>query len=292
MIHYLERQWGVHYAIGGTGTVVNGLVKLFKELGGKIHLNAEIKKITVKNKKASGVTLSDGTVHFADAVVSNGDVALTYMNLIDKEQRRKYTNRKLENMKYSMSIFVIYFGTKKRYTDTNLVHHNIILGKRYKGLLDDIFNKKHLADDFSLYVHMPSYTDSTIAPEGHEAFYALSPVPHLGSDIDWKKQAKPYRDKIMNFLEKNYLPGLQANIVAEHYVDPLYFRDELNSYLGSGFSLQPVLTQSAWFRPHNRSEDFDNLYFVGAGTHPGAGLPGVLSSAKIVDNLIENSCLN
>jgi phytoene desaturase len=291
MIHYLERQWGVHYAIGGTGTVVNGLALLFEELGGKIHLNSEVTEITVKNRKVSGVKLADGSGHSADAVVSNADVAFTYMNLIGKEKRRKYTNRKLERMKYSMSLFVIYFGTKKRYTDTNLVHHNIILSKRYRELLDDIFNKKHLADDFSLYLHMPTYTDSTVAPDGHEAFYALSPVPHLGSGTDWKKEAKPYRDKIMNFLEQNYLPGLQENIVAEHYVDPLYFQNDLNSYLGSGFSIQPVLTQSAWFRPHNRSEDFENLYFAGAGTHPGAGLPGVLSSAKIVDNLIDNSNL-
>jgi phytoene desaturase len=191
-----------------------------------------------------------------------------------------------------MSLFVIYFGTKKKYSGTKLVHHNIILGKRYKGLLDDIFTKKKLADDFSLYLHMPTYTDSSVAPEGCDAFYVLSPVPHLGSGIDWKKQAKPYRDKIINFLEENYLPDLQNNIIAEHYIDPLHFRDELNSYLGSAFSVQPVLTQSAWFRPHNLSEDFENLYIVGAGTHPGAGLPGVLSSAKIVDNLIENSNLN
>lgn len=292
MIHYLERRWGVHYSIGGTGAAVNGLVKLFGELGGKIHMNSEIKEITVKNRKVTGVKFTDCSEYSADAIVSNADVAFTYMNLIEKEQRRKYSNKKLENMKYSMSLFVIYFGTKKRYTDTNLVHHNIILGKRYKGLLDDIFTKKHLAEDFSLYLHMPTYSDNTIAPEGHEAFYVLSPVPHLGSAVDWKKEAGPYRDKIMNFLERNYLPGLKANIVAEHYVDPLYFRDELNSYLGSGFSVQPVLTQSAWFRPHNRSEDFDNLYFVGAGTHPGAGLPGVLSSAKIIDNLIENTYLN
>jgi phytoene desaturase len=291
MIHYLERQWGVHYAIGGTGTVVNGLARLFEELGGKIHLNAEVTEITVKNRKVNGVKLADGSEHRADAVVSNADVAYTYMNLIEKNQRHKYTNRKLEKMKYSMSLFVIYFGTKKRYNYTNLVHHNIILSKRYRELLDDIFTKKHLAEDFSLYLHMPTYTDSTVAPEGHEAFYALSPVPHLGSGTDWKKEAKPYRDKIINFLEQNYLPGLQQNIVAEHYVDPLYFRNDLNSYLGSGFSLQPVLTQSAWFRPHNKSEEFDNLYFAGAGTHPGAGLPGVLSSAKIVDNLIDNSNL-
>jgi len=181
---------------------------------------------------------------------------------------------------------VIYFGTKRLYRDQGLAHHNIILGKRYKELLSDIFNKGHLSDDFSLYLHMPTLTDSSIAPEGHENFYVLSPVPHLGADIDWTEQAQPYRNAIMQFLEDNYLPDLGANIVAEHHIDPLHFRDTLNSHLGSAFSVQPILTQSAWFRPHNRSEEFENLYFVGAGTHPGAGLPGVLSSSIIVENLI------
>jgi phytoene desaturase len=202
--------------------------------------------------------------------------------------RRKYSNRKIERTRYSMSLFVIYFGTKRRYLDAGLKHHNIILGKRYKGLLNDIFTRKKLSEDFSLYLHVPTLTDRTIAPEGCEGFYVLSPVPHLGSGIDWNKAAKPYRDKIMNFLEENYLPGLQENIIAEHCIDPLHFQNTLNSYLGSAFSVEPILTQSAWFRPHNRSEDFDNLYIVGAGTHPGAGLPGVLSSAKIAENLIDN----
>jgi phytoene desaturase len=191
--------------------------------------------------------------------------------------------------KYSMSLVVIYFGTKKRYLDSELAHHNIILGPRYKHLLSDIFNKKILSEDFSLYLHMPTITDPSLAPEGHEAFYVLSPVPHLGADIDWTVAAKPYRDAIMQFLEDNYLPDLQENIVVEHMIDPIHFRDELNSEMGAAFSIQPVLTQSAWFRPHNRSEDFDNLYFVGAGTHPGAGLPGVLSSSKIAEDLIINS---
>jgi phytoene desaturase len=292
LIHYLERRWGIHYAVGGTGSIVKGLAELFIELGGELKLSTEVKGITVKNRKVTGVKLADGSDYTAEAVVSNADVAFTYMNLITKEHRRKYSNRKLEKMKYSMSLFVIYFGTKKRYNNTKLKHHNIILGKRYQGLLDDIFNKKILADDFSLYLHMPTYTDSSLARDGCETFYALSPVPHLGSGIDWKKEAKPYRDKIISFLEENYLPDLQKNIIAEHSIDPTYFRDELNSYLGSAFSVEPILTQSAWFRPHNQSEDFDNLYFAGAGTHPGAGLPGVLSSAKIVDNLIEINHLN
>ena len=188
-----------------------------------------------------------------------------------------------------MSLFVIYFGTKKRYLNTKLTHHNIILGKRYRGLIEDIFSNKILSEDFSLYLHMPTITDSTIAPEGCEAFYVLSPVPHLGSGIDWNKEAKPYRDRIMNFLEENYLPDLQKNIITEKYITLLHFQNNLSSYLGSAFSLEPVLTQSAWFRPHNRSEDFDNLYLAGAGTHPGAGVPGVLSSAKIADKLINES---
>jgi len=291
MIHYLEREWGIHYALGGTGAIIEGMTRLFEELGGRIHLNAEVDEILVdgQQQRVTGLRLADGSMHHANDIVSNADVSFTYRNLIPEQYRRKYTNRKIERMKYSMSLFVIYFGTKRRYTDTNLAHHNIILSQRYKGLLDDIFHKKILADDFSLYLHMPTITDPSLAPEGHEAFYVLSPVPHLGADIDWTKAAKPYRDAIMQFLEDNYLPDLQANLVAEHYIDPLHFEGTLNSYLGSAFSVQPTLTQSAWFRPHNRSEDFENLYFVGAGTHPGAGLPGVLSSAKIAETLLNGN---
>jgi phytoene desaturase len=286
MIHYLEREWGIHYAVGGTGSVVQGMARLFEEIGGKIRLNTEVKEILTSGRTVTGVRLGDGTVLQADQIVSNADVAFTYRNLIREEARRKYTNRKVDSMKYSMSLFVIYFGTKRLYRDQGLAHHNIILSERYKGLLSDIFNKKQLSEDFSLYLHMPTLTDPSIAPPGCENFYVLSPVPHLGSGIDWTKAAKPYRDTIMQFLEDNYLPDLQANIIAEHHIDPLHFKNNLNSHLGAAFSVQPLLTQSAWFRPHNRSEDFDNLYFVGAGTHPGAGLPGVLSSSIIVENLI------
>lgn len=286
LIHYLEREWGIHYALGGTGSIVNAFGRLFEELGGKIHLNADVQEILVEGRKVSGVRMADGTIHKADVVVSNADVAWTYLNLLPAQYRRKNTDRRIKNMKYSMSLFVIYFGTKRRYNETKLAHHNIILSDRYNQLLRDIFSSKDLPTDFSLYLHMPTITDPSIAPPGHEAFYVLSPVPHLGANIDWSKQGKPYRDAIMAFLEKNYLPDLQANLVTEHYIDPPYFQNELNSYLGSAFSVQPILTQSAWFRPHNRSEDFENLYFVGAGTHPGAGLPGVIASAKIVDELI------
>jgi phytoene desaturase len=289
MIHYLEREWGVHYAIGGTGAIVDAMIRLFEELGGKIHLNQDVASLGIAGRKVTGVYTRDGAFHPADVVISNADVANTYMKMIPAEHRKKNSDWRLKSMKYSMSLFVYYFGTKKRYTDTQLAHHNIILGPRYKGLLNDIFNKNILADDFSLYLHMPTLTDPSTAPEGCEGFYVLAPAPNQKSGIDWNVMSKPFRDRIVSFLQENYLPDLEENIIAEHWIDPLHFEGELNSYLGSAFSFQPVLTQSAWFRPHNRSEDFDNLYFVGAGTHPGAGLPGVLSSSIIVENLIQET---
>jgi len=286
LIHYLERQWGVHYALGGTGAIIQGMAKLFEELGGKVQLNTEVAEILVEKRKVTGIRLKDSSIHRADLIVSNADVSWTYKNLIPARYRRNMTNWRMDHYKYSMSLFVIYFGTRRRYLDSRLAHHNIILGPRYHSLLTDIFDRKVLADDFSLYLHMPTITDPSMAPEGCEAFYVLSPVPHLDAGIDWTVMARPYRDRIMTFLEQNYLPDLQANIVAEHYIDPLHFQNTLNSTKGAAFSVAPILTQSAWFRPHNRSEDFDNLYFTGAGTHPGAGMPGVLSSAKIVENLV------
>ena len=288
MIHYLEREWGVHYAMGGTGAIVNGLVQLIEELGGKIHLNSEIDELVIDGKKVTGVRMMDGTIHSADHVISNADVGYLYSEMIPKGKAKySITRERIKRMRYSMSLFVIYFGTKKRYNEGyGLAHHNIILGPRYKGLLDDIFHKKTLADDFSLYLHMPSMTDPSMAPEGGECFYVLSPVPHDESGIDWPTAAKPYRDRIMQFLEDNYLPDLQENLIAEHYIDPLHFSTTLNSYKGAAFSVEPILTQSAWFRPHNKSEIFDNLYIVGAGTHPGAGLPGVLSSSVIADRVV------
>ncbi len=286
MIHYLEREWGVHYAVGGTGAIVDALVKVFAELGGKIRLSTEVSEIVIQNRRVTGVRLADGSVLPADFVVSNADVAWTYRYLINERHRRQFTNWRIDQYKYSMSLFVLYFGTRKEYKDSKLAHHNIILSPRYKPLLDDIFNKKVLAEDFSLYLHMPTLTDPSMAPAGCETFYVLSPVPHLDAKVDWTKMARPYRDKILLFLEENYLPDLRANIVAEHYIDPLHFQNTLNSYKGAAFSVQPILRQSAWFRPHNRSEEFENLYFVGAGTHPGAGLPGVLSSSIITDRLI------
>jgi phytoene desaturase len=294
LIHHLEREWGVWFALGGTGAIVSALVRLFEELGGTILLDSEVGQITMTNGQADGMQLVDGTVLPADIVVCNGDVSAAYQKLLPASSRRKYTDRRLARMKYSMSLVVIYFGTDRTYrdTDTPLAHHNIILGPRYKELLGDIFNRKVLAEDFSLYLHMPTLTDPSLAPSGGESFYVLAPVPHLGGRIDWSKEAKPYRDRIMSFLEERYLPDLGKHIVAEHMIDPRHFHNTLNSYAGSAFSVEPILTQSAWFRPHNQSEEVPNLYFVGAGTHPGAGLPGVLSSAVIAQDLISDAISN
>ncbi len=275
--------------MGGTGAIVDALVRLFNDLGGTLQLNSEVGEIRLQGGRATGVVLKNGEEIEADIVVCNGDVAGAYHSLLPASARRKYTDRQLARMRYSMSLVVIYFGTDRLYRGTDgpgLAHHDIILGPRYKELLHDIFREKRLADDFSLYLHMPTITDPSLAPEGCETFYVLAPVPHLGGTTDWARQAKPYRDRIMGFLEERYLPNLSRHIVTEHMIDPRHFQGTLNSYLGSAFSVEPILTQSAWFRPHNRSEEVNNLYFVGAGAHPGAGLPGVLSSAKIADDLI------
>lgn len=287
LIHHLERTWGIWFAKGGTGAIVDALVRAFTSLGGEIRLGQEVTAITTVNHRATGVRLADGTELPADTVVCNGEVTMAYHSLLSPEVRPTYSERRLKRMRQSMSLVVIYFGTDRRYRDDGLLaHHNIILGPRYKELLTDIFSRKVLAEDFSLYLHMPTLTDPTLAPEGGDAFYVLAPVPHLGGDVDWAQTAKPYRDRIMAFLEDAYLPDLSRHLVSEHMIEPRHFRDELNSWQGSAFSVEPILTQSAWFRPHNRAQDIPNLYFVGAGTHPGAGLPGVLSSAKIVDDLI------
>lgn len=292
LIVQFEKQWGVHYAIGGTGAVVNGFGRLLKDLGGKIYLNQEVEEILIKDRKVTGVRLKDGSKYDADVVISNGDVANTYKNLIPEVYRKKYSDSKIDRMKYSSSLFVYYFGTKKRYLDSKFSHHNIIITDKYKKLLGEIFDGKEMPDDLSLYLHMPTITDKSIAPEGCESFYVLALVPNLDANIDWKIQAKPYRDKIVNYLEENYLPGLSENIIAEHYIDPLHFQNTLKSYKGAAFAFRPSLLQSGYFRPHNRSEEFENLYFVGAGTHPGAGVPAVVSSGKIAAELIDPTPTN
>lgn len=286
LIHSLEHEWGVSYAVGGTAAMVAALGKLFQETGGKINTNTEVAEILVEGRKISGVRLADGSVHRADIVVSNADVAFTYRNLIPARYRRVNTDRRYEKMRYSTSLFVIYFGTRRRYNQSGLAHHNVLFGEHYRELLTEIFEKHQLPQEFMLSLYVPTLTNPSMAPEGCESFCVVAPVPHLGNGIDWAAAARPYRDRIMRFLEENYLPDLRANIVAEHYIDPLHFQNTLNSYRGAAYSAEPTLTQSIWFRPHNRSEDFANLYFVGAGTHPGPGLSGVLSSAIIVEDLI------
>ncbi|MBF6589055.1 MAG: phytoene desaturase [Ktedonobacterales bacterium] len=289
LIHTLEQKSGVWFAMGGTGALVRALTRLFQEAGGTLLLNTEVAEIVVDETsgRASGVRLTTGDALPAEIVVSNADVAFTYLHLVPARFRSKYTDRKMRRMRYSMSLFVLYFGTDRTYE--NVAHHEILMGPRYRGLLGDIFTRKHLARDFSLYLHRPTATDPSLAPAGCACWYVLSPVPHLGGDTDWAVTAKPYRDAIVSYLEERYLPDLSRHIITEHTIAPPHFRDTLNSYLGSAFSVEPILTQSAWFRPHNRSEDIPNLYLVGAGTHPGAGLPGVFSSGKIAADLIEST---
>jgi len=289
LIVQFEKEWGVHYAIGGTGAIVNGLGKLFADSGGSLHLNTEIRKIIIKNHRAEGLEYPDGSRENFDAIVCNGDVAHTYRYLIDEDQRRKWTNKKIDSLNYSNSLFVIYFGTKRLYRDSGLAHHNIMISKNYREVVGDIFDRQQMPSELALYLHMPSITDPSIAPAGCESFYVLSLVPHQGSGIDWTVLAKSYRDRVMQYLEDHYLPDLQSNILAEHFIDPLHFQKTLNSYNGAAFALKPTLMQSGYFRPHNRSEEFENLYFVGAGTYPGAGVPAVISSGKIAAELIDPS---
>jgi phytoene desaturase len=291
MIHKLEQAFGVWFAMGGTGALVQGLVKLFEELGGSLQLNAEVREILVNDAgRATGVRLLTESTVPADAVVSNGDVAMTFLKLIPQRFRRRYPDRAIQRMRYSNSLFVVYFGTDRKYEQ--MAHHEILMGQRYRDWIEDLFVRKTLPEDFSLYLHRPTATDPSLAPPDCDSWYVLAPVPNLDSGTDWQTAAESYKSKIFDYLEAHYLPGLRQHIVTQHHIDPLHFRDTLNSYKGSAFSLEPTLFQSAWFRPHNRSEDIPNLYFAGAGTHPGAGIPGVLSSGKIVADLIDRSGKN
>lgn len=291
LIAFLERRWGVHFPMGGTGSLVKGLVSLIEGQGGAVRCNRGVAQITVKTDgrkpRASGVLLENGETIAADVVVSNADSAWTYRHLVAPEHRKRWTDRRIERARYSMSLFVWYFGTKRQYPD--VAHHTIALGPRYRELLTDIFDRKHLADDFSLYLHRPTATDPSLAPPGCDAFYVLSPVPHLQSGTDWAARAEPYRRAIAQRLQATLLPGLADEIVSSRLLTPQDFQDRLSSFRGAAFSLEPVLTQSAWFRPHNRSEELAGLYLVGAGTHPGAGLPGVLSSARVLDTVVPHA---
>jgi phytoene desaturase len=284
LIAHLERLHGVHYAMGGMGAVVNGLVGLIEGQGSRLRYHAEVEQITVKDGQATGVRLRGGEHIAADVVVSNADVGWTYSKLLSEHPRRRWTDAKVARTRYSMSLFVWYFGTNRRFDD--VYHHTMVLGPRYRELLTDIFKRKKLAKDFSLYLHRPTATDPSLAPPGCDSFYVLSPVPHLGSGTDWSVQAEPYRAAIQKRLEETMLPGLGDSIVTSRMLTPQDFRDRLLSVNGAAFSLEPQLFQSAWFRPHNVSEEVGSLFLVGAGTHPGAGVPGVVSSAKILDQVV------
>ncbi|MCJ2089206.1 phytoene desaturase [Methylobacterium sp. E-005] len=285
LIADLERRWGVHFAMGGTGHLVDGLVRLIRSQRGRVRLGAEVARIRVEGKAATGVELRGGEMIAADLVVSNADSAVTHARLLPEAQR--WSPWRYRRARSSMGLFVWYFGTKRRYPEVD--HHTILLGPRYRGLLADIFDRKVLADDASLYLHRPTATDPSLAPPGCDAFYVLAPVPNLAGGQDWRALAEPYRRRIARILETSVLPGLSESIVTSRVTTPQDFQDDFLSYRGSGFGLEPVLTQSAWFRPHNRSSDVRNLYLVGAGTHPGAGLPGVLSSARVLDSVVPDA---
>ena len=284
LINSLERTWGVHSAMGGTGAIVRGMVKLLAERGVPVRCNTPVVKIRVEGKRATGVELANGEFMAADIVVSNADSAWTYKHLIEPQHRRVWTDRKIDKGRYSMGLFVWYFGTSRQYHD--IPHHMMVLGPRYKELLTDIFKRHKLADDFSLYLHRPTATDPSLAPAGCDTFYVLAPVPHLDSGTDWAQHAEPYRQAIAALLEASVLPGLRSHIVTSKVTTPQDFHDRLWSFKGAGFGLEPLLLQSAWFRPHNRSEDVEGLYMVGAATHPGAGVPGVLMSAKALETVV------
>jgi phytoene desaturase len=285
LIHQLERRWGVFFARGGTGAMVRALVRLFQDLGGTVRLDCPVEEIRTRNGRVVGLTAADGWSADFDAVASNADVVHTYRDLLRREPAAAGPASRLLRRRYSMSLFVLYFGTRRRHTQ--LAHHDILFGPRYRELIKDIFEGPALAEDFSLYLHAPTLTDPSVAPEGCEAFYVLSPVPHLGTvKIDWEKEGPRYRDRLLDYMEKRYIPNLRQDLVTTRIFTPLDFQSVLNSQHGSAFSLEPILTQSAWFRVHNRDDRIGGLYFAGAGTHPGAGVPGVVNSAKATAGLM------
>ena len=285
LILFLEKKWGIHYSMGGTGSIVNALEKLMYEENIKVLKNSEVTEIVSEEKKIKGVKINNKDSIDCDYVVCNSDPPNVYNNLIKSKKNYGFLfNEKIKRMNYSMGLFVYYFGSKKQYKD--VAHHTICFGNSYKEHLNKIFDQKILSDDISYYLHRPSATDTSMAPEGQDAFYVLVPVPNNLSGINWSDEGEKFKEIVLNKMDKTVLPGIKENVVSDFYLTPDYFANELSTLHGSGFSIQPQFTQSAYFRFHNKSEVFDNLYFVGAGTHPGAGMPGVLSSAKVLDELL------
>ena len=285
LILYLEKKWGIHYSMGGTGNIIKGYEKLMSEVGINVMKKSEVTKIISKNGKIYGVQINGQNNLEADNVICNADPPAVYEKLLNENTNNSFLfNWKKNRMEYSMGLFVYYFGTKKIYD--NVEHHTIKFGNKYKEHLDDIFNKKKLNKDISYYLHRPTATDRSMAPEGNDCFYVLVPVPNNQSGIDWDIEGEKMKSLIIDKMEKDLMPNLQENIIEDFYLTPNYFENDLNTKFGSGFSIQPKFTQSAYFRFHNKSEIYDGLYFVGAGTHPGAGVPGVLSSAKVLDKIL------
>ncbi|MEY3107126.1 MAG: hypothetical protein RIT35_1299, partial [Pseudomonadota bacterium] len=287
LIHYLERAYGVFFAMGGTGAIVGALKSLMERNNIEIILNTTVKKLVVNDGKVSGVILEDGSQIDADLIVSNADATYLHQNMIDQDKVALSSKLKLKLAHYSMGLFVLYFGTTKQYP--SVVHHTIWLGKTYKELLSNIFDKKILSDDFSLYIHRPTATDESFAPKGCDSFYVLCPVPNLKAEIDWSTEGNILKDKIIAALDQTILPDLKKHITSDFFMTPSDFKTDYLSTHGAGFSIAPLFRQSAWFRFHNKAEGIQNLYLTGAGTHPGAGLPGVLCSAKVIDQLIPHA---
>nr|WP_318380774.1 phytoene desaturase [uncultured Enterobacter sp.] len=285
LIHALEREWGVWFARGGTGALVQGLVRLFEDLGGTLELNAEVTRLEARGNEIGAVQLADGRRIEVAAVASNADVVHTYEKLLGHHPVGASRAASLKRKRMSNSLFVLYFGLNHHHSQ--LAHHTVCFGPRYKALIDDIFNRDTLSEDFSLYLHAPCVTDPSLAPPGCGSYYVLAPVPHLGTaDLDWDVEGPRLRDRIFAYLEQHYMPGLRDQLVTQRMFTPFDFRDQLGAHHGSAFSVEPILRQSAWFRPHNRDSRIPNLYLVGAGTHPGAGIPGVIGSAKATAGLM------
>ena len=285
LILFLEKKWGIHYSMGGTGSVVKALEKLMEEENIKIIKSAEVTEIISNKNKVKGVKINNSEIIECDYIVCNSDPPNVYQNLIKSKNDYNFLfKQKMKRMDYSMGLFVYYFGSKKQYK--NVAHHTIYFGNSYEKHLDKIFEKKILSEDISYYLHRPSATDPNMAPKGQDAFYVLVPVPNNLSGIDWIKKGEDFKKLVLNKMDKTLLPGIKKNVISDFFLTPDYFETELNTLHGSGFSIQPKFTQSAYFRFHNKSEVYKDLYFVGAGTHPGAGMPGVLSSAKVLDKLL------
>ena len=285
LILFLEKKWGIHYSMGGTGNIVKALEKLMLEEGIKIIKDAEVTEIITENKNVKSVKINNSTIIECNYIVCNSDPPNVYKNLIKSKNDYSFLfKQKMKRMDYSMGLFVYYFGSKKQYK--NVAHHTIYFGKSYEKHLEKIFENKILSEDISYYLHRPSATDPNMAPDGQDAFYVLVPVPNNLSDINWLNEGERFKNLILDKMDNSVLPGIKKNVVSDFYLTPDYFEKDLATLHGSGFSIQPKFSQSAYFRFHNQSEIFENLYFVGAGTHPGAGMPGVISSAKVLDKIL------